>query len=158
MKRILTRLIVFCALLCAPMSFAGIGAASAEDMESLIGTWRGDYRALIYHDGATRVGEVSMKLTIVAQDGEFLVGSHEWQLGASHQGKPDIGGTASRGGAEDLVGLVSFDGKTVRLLETEDNGTLELTMVDANTLHAEYFEQGHDEATVFRVVLRRQRE
>jgi hypothetical protein len=31
-------------------------------------------------------------------------------------------------------------------------------MVDADTLHAEYFEQGHDEATVFRVVLTRQRD
>jgi hypothetical protein len=153
MKQVRARVKI--AALAAAIALAGTSVSLAQEAPSLVGTWSGDYRTMIYHPEETRTGQASMTLTITEQDGELLTGSHAWELDAANEGDPDIRGEAVRGGSEDLIGVISVDGTEIRLLETRDNGTFEATIVDENTLHAVYVEQQHDEATVFRVVLKR---
>ena len=56
---------------------------------------------------------------------------------------------------EDLVGIMHFDGTSVTLLETIDNGRLELDVVNNKELQAIYIENHKGEATIFRVTLKR---
>lgn len=81
--------------------------------------------------------------------------NRNWQLQDSGSVKSDIGGEIVSGGTEDLVGIMHFDGKSVTLLETIDNGRFELDIVNKNELQAIYIESEKGEATIFRVTLKR---
>ncbi|HSA80894.1 MAG TPA: hypothetical protein VLE23_08715 [Geminicoccaceae bacterium] len=98
-----------------------------------------------------------MRLVIERQERGFLHGYHIWQLHEDHAGRPDLAGEEVRKGREDVVGIVGFEGRHVRLLETEDNGIFEATLVDRDTLEAICTESERHEATLFRVVLERER-
>lgn len=124
---------------------------------SLMGSWVGSYSAHVYgglEDGV-KSSKVTMTLEITAQDKDLILGNHSWQLQDGGSVKSDIGGEIVSGGTEDLVGIVHFDGKSVTLLETIDNGRFELEIVDENELQAIYIESEKGEATIFRTTLKR---
>jgi|GEM_PF-1200657 len=143
------------ALLVLPLG-AFLTPATADSLPDLVGEWHGTYRTLVYHDEATHTGKATMVLTIDRQDEELIFAAHKWELHEDNPGRPDLAGEAVRGGDETLIGVVDFNGEEVTLLETHDNGTFELTVVDDNVMEGTYREQGHHEATIFRVRLTRQ--
>ena len=146
---IVTRLIL-------PLSTVVASSAFADEIPNLVGEWHGTYRTLIYHDEATHTGRASMVLTIGNQEAELVSATHAWELHEDNPGRPDLAGEVVRGGDETLIGIIDFNGKDVTLLETHDNGVFELEVVDDNVMEGSYHEQGHHEATIFRVRLTRQ--
>ena len=123
----------------------------------LRGTWDGAYVAHIYHPDETDSGDVRMTLVIEnmsAEDG-FIEGYHEWFLDEDHDGMPDNGTEVVREAREDVVGIIGFDGHSIKLIETHDNGTFEGYLAADGTLKLIYAEAGHNEATIFRVSLTR---
>lgn len=126
--------------------------------ESLIGTWTGVVRGHVYHDNTVNSGDATMTLVIESLDPTdgYLAGYHEWFLDDDHDGKPDHRGDVVRGARDNLIGMVGFDGRSLKLLETHDNGTFEGSLAADGTLQLIYTEVDHDEATVFKAVLTRQ--
>lgn len=159
MKRVLAQFAKFLILpLGVLLVFPAMGpSASASEFPDLIGEWHGTYRTLVYHDEAAHTGDATMVLTISRQENELVFATHKWELHEDNPGKPDMAGEAVRGGAETLIGAVGFNGKDMTLLETHDNGVFELEVVGDNVMQGRYHEQGHHEATVFRVRLTREK-
>lgn len=148
-------MLVLAVFLSAAVAFVGVQAGPAKTPHSLVGRWTGSYRTFVHHPDGNEIGHARMELSITEQNDEFLHAYHEWILDPTHEGRPDIGGTEVRGGREELIGIESFDRRQIHFLETLDNGFFDVTVVGKNTLHGVYREHHHDEATVFRVVLKR---
>ena len=140
-----------------PSSVTEATKAAGSSNVSLMGNWTGSYNAYVYSgpkDGL-KSSKATMTLKITHQDGELVRGNHSWQLADSEGINSDIGGKIVASGKEDLVGVMSFDGKSVTLLETIDNGHFDITFVNDNELQAVYIESQKGEATTFRVTLKR---
>lgn len=146
----------FATLVLLPLGGLAVSPTYADDIPNLVGEWHGTYNTLVYHDDATHIGSATMVLTISRQEGELIFASHTWELHEDNPGQPDLAGEAVRGGDETLIGVVDFDDQDVTLLETHDNGIFELEVERDNVMEGIYHEQGHHEATIFRVRLTRQ--
>ncbi|MEM8573201.1 MAG: hypothetical protein AAGF48_01035 [Pseudomonadota bacterium] len=151
MKKVATGLLAFLAL----QMGAAFVSASAAGFPNLVGEWHGTYKTLVYHEDGIKTGEASMVMVVSRQEDEFIFATHTWKLQPGHAGQPDVAGEAVRGGDETLVGVFNFNRTDVTLLETHDNGTFELDVVGDNVMEGIYHEQGHHEATIFRVRLTR---
>ena len=143
-------------LLVLPLAGLAVSPTQADDIPNLVGEWHGTYNTLVYHDNGTHIGSATMVLTISRQEGELIFASHTWELHEDNPGQPDVAGEAVRGGDETLIGVVAFDDDDVTLLETHDNGIFEMELERDNVMEGIYHEQGHHEATIFRVRLTRQ--
>ncbi|MEP1206623.1 MAG: hypothetical protein ABJM29_08055 [Rhizobiaceae bacterium] len=145
-------------ILSAAMVIAS-GAAHALDAKSFLGVWHsGPMHLHVHHPDGAHAGESSGTIEITETHNGLVHAVATWQISDDHKGKADHAGVIVRTAKSKLVGVLNFDNISGQLLDTEDNGTFHVRLVDEDHMQVVYVEQGDHEATLFRTVLVRHRD
>ncbi len=129
--------------------------AAAEEagqvIPNLVGKWAAEYKIFSPHGsyGSSNV------LTITEQDGPYLRGNHGWAVKKGATKVVPQRGKVVTSEKEPIIGVIDFDGKTVRIVEQGDTGRFEGRVVSPNKMELVHTEGGA-EAFVYRAVFTKQ--
>ena len=129
--------------------------AAAEEagqvIPNLVGKWTADYKVF----SPRGFVESSNVLTVTEQDGPYIRGNHVWTV---RKGPKDLipqHGKVVTSEKEPLIGVIDFDGKTVRIVEKGDTGRFDGRVVGPDKMELVHTEGGA-EALVYRAVFTKQ--
>ena len=113
---------------CQPFAFAifslalGVGQVLAQQSD-LVGTWTTETTILLETDG--KIVEAPRELTFVIEEvhGQLVRGYRTWEAEAANQ-PGYVGNVPLNEAREPFIGSVTSDGKTIHLVETEDEGMM----------------------------------
>lgn len=132
-----------------------VAAAAAEEagqvIPNLVGKWTAEYKVF----SSRGFVESSNVLTVTEQDGPYIRGNHVWTI---RKGPKDLIKQHKKAVAsekEPIMGVIDFDGKTVRIVEQGDTGRFDGRIVGANKMELIHTEGGA-EAFVYRAVFTKQ--
>ncbi len=129
--------------------------AAAEEagqvIPNLVGKWTADYKVFSPRGSY----ESSNVLTITEQDGPYLRGNHGWTVKKGSKNVVPQHGKVVTSEKEPLIGVIDFDGKTVRIVEQGDTGRFEGRVVGPDKMELVHTEGGA-EALVYRAVFTKQ--
>jgi hypothetical protein len=135
--------------------FLASAAAAAEEagqvIPNLVGKWTAEYKVF----SPRGFVESSNVLTVTEQDGPYIRGNHVWTV---RKGPKDLitqHGKAVTSEKEPIIGVIDFDGKTVRIVEQGDTGRFDGRVVGPNKMELVHTEGGA-EALVYRAVFTKQ--
>lgn len=135
--------------------FLASPVAAAEEagqvIPNLVGKWTAEYKVFSPHGFI----ESSNVLTITEQDGPYIRGNHVWTVKKGAKDLITQHGKAVSSEKEPIVGVIDFDGKTVRIVERGDTGRFDGRVVGLNTMELVHTEGGA-EAFVYRAVFTKQ--
>ena len=135
----------------AVLSVNFLWPASAEDVPSLMGTWKSEYTV------QSRQGQSSAEasLIITEQNGPLFRGTYEWEYHPSTDVVGDHSDGVGKQGSEPFLGVIDWDNKSIRIADVGDKGFWIGRLEDANTMRLVYMES-QDHATVARASFSRQ--
>ena len=129
--------------------------AAAEEtgqvMPRLVGKWTAEYKILSPRGSY----ESSNVLTITEQDGAYIRGNHVWTVRPGSKDLVTQHGKVVTSEKEPIIGVIDFDGKTVRIVEQGDTGRFEGRVVGPDKMELVHTEGGA-EAFVYRAVFTKQ--
>ena len=133
--------------------FLASAAAAAEEavIPNLVGKWTAEYKVF----SPRGYIESSNVLTVTEQDGPYIRGNHVW---TARKGPKDLitqHGKAITSEKESIIGVIDFDGKTVRIVEQGDTGRFDGRVMGPNKMELVHTEGGA-EALIYRAVFTRQ--
>lgn len=135
--------------------FLGSAAAAAAEAEqaipNLVGKWTAEYK--VYSPRG--FVESSNVLTVTEQDGPYIRGNHVWTVRKGPKGLITQHGKAVSSEKEPIIGVIDFDGKTVRIVEHGDTGRFDGRVVGPNKMELVHTEGGA-EPFVYRAVFTKQ--
>ena len=130
-------------------------AAAAEEagqvIPNLVGKWTAEYKVF----SPRGFIESSNVLTVTEQDGPYIRGNHVWIV---RKGPKDLitqHGKVVTSEKEPIIGVIDFDGKTVRIVERGDTGRFDGRVVGPNKMELVHTEGGA-EAFIYRAVFTKQ--
>jgi hypothetical protein len=130
-------------------------AAAAEDagqgIPNLVGKWTAEYKVFSPRGSY----ESSNVLTITEQDGPYLRGNHGWTVKKGSKNVVQQHGKVVTSEKEPIIGVIDFDGKTVRIVEKDDTGRFDGRVVGPDKMELVHTEGGA-EALVYRAVFTKQ--
>jgi len=109
------------AIVIASISLGGPGALAQES--SLVGTWTAETKILLESEGALIEAPRQLSFVIEDVDGQFVRGYRTWKAQVENQ-PGYVGNTPLEEAREPFIGTVSADGKSIRLVEVEDEGMM----------------------------------
>ena len=124
---------------------------AGQVIPNLVGKWTAEYKVF----SPRGYIESSNVLTVTEQDGPYIRGHHVWTV---RKGPKDLitqHGKAVTSEKEPIIGVIDFDGKTVRIVEQGDTGRFDGRIVGPNKMELVHTEGGA-EALVYRAVFTRQ--
>jgi len=132
-----------------------VSAVAAEEagqvIPNLVGIWTAEYKVL----SPRGFVESSNVLTITEQDGPYIRGNHVWTVKKGAKDLITQHGKVVTNEEEPIIGVIDFDGKTVRIVERGDTGGFDGRVVGPNKMELVHTEGGA-EALVYRAVFTRQ--
>jgi len=126
-------------------------SAAAEEMPTLIGTWKAEYTVQSRQGQSSAEGEI----IVSEQNGPLFRGTYKWKYHASTPVVGDDGAHVGKQGEEQFLGVIGWDGKSINMADAGDKGFWFGEPADANTMRLVYVES-QDHATVFRASFVRQ--
>ena len=124
---------------------------AGQAIPNLIGKWTAEYKVF----SPSGFIESSNVLTITEQDGPYLRGNHVWTVKKGSKDLITQHGKAVSSEKEAIIGVIDFDGKTVRIVEQGDTGRFNGRVVGPNKMELVHTEGGA-EALVYRAVFTKQ--
>jgi len=135
--------------------FLASAAAAAEEeaqgIPNLVGKWTAEYKVF----SPRGFIESTNVLTVTEQDGPYIRGNHVWTV---RKGPKDLitqRGKVVGSEKEPIIGVIDFDGKTVRIVERGDTGRFDGRVAGPNKMELIHTEGGA-EAFVYRAVFIKQ--
>ena len=129
--------------------------AAAEDagqvIPNLVGKWVGAYKVF----SPRGVVESTNVLTVTEQDGPYFRGNHFWTVIKGPKDLITQHGKVVSSEKEPIIGVIDFDGKTVRIVEKDDTGRFDGRLAEPNRMELVHTEAGA-EAFVYRAVFTKQ--
>lgn len=133
-----------------------VSAASAAEepgqvIPNLIGKWTAEYKVFSPRGFIESVNV----MTITEQDGPYIRGNHVWTV---KKGPKDLITQHKKvvtSEKEPIIGVIDFDGMTVRIVERGDTGRFDGRVVDPNKMELVHTEGGA-EPLVYRAVFTKQ--
>lgn len=133
------------------VSTAAAAEKAGQAIPNLLGTWTAEYKV----SSPRGVIESSNVMTITEQDGPYLRGNHVWTIKKGAKDPVTQHGKVVTSEKEPIIGVIDFDGRTVRIVEQGDTGRFDGRVVGANKMELVHTEGG-DEALVYRAVFSKQ--
>jgi hypothetical protein len=133
------------------LSAVAVAEEAGQVIPNLVGKWTAEYKVF----SPRGFIESSNVLTVTEQDGPYIRGNHVWTI---RKGPKDLitqHGKAVASQKEPIIGVIDFDGKTVRIVEKGDTGRFEGRVVAPNRMELVHTEGGA-EALVYRAVFTKQ--
>jgi hypothetical protein len=135
--------------------FLASAAAAAEEagqvIPNLIGKWTAEYKVF----SPRGFVESSNVLTVTEQDGPYFRGNHVWTVKKGSKDLVTQHGKIVTSEKEPIIGVIDFDGKTVRIVEQGDTGRFDGRVAGPNKMELVHTEGGA-EALLYRAVFIRQ--
>lgn len=129
--------------------------AAAEEaghvIPNLVGKWTAEYKVF----SPRGFVESTNVLTVTEQDGPYIRGNHVWTVRKGPKGLITQHGKAITSEKEPIIGVIDFDGKTVRIVEQGDTGRFDGRVVGQNKMELVHTEGGA-EPLVYRAVFTKQ--
>ena len=144
---------VLVSIMAAVFLVSAVAAAdeTGQVIPNLVGKWTAEYKVFSPRGSY----ESSNVLTITEQDGPYLRGNHGWTVKKGSKNVVPQHGKVVTGEKEPIIGVLDFDGKTVRIVEQGDTGRFEGRVVGPNKMELVHTEGGA-EAFVYRAVFTKQ--
>ena len=133
------------------VSAVAVAEETGPVIPNLVGKWTAEYKVF----SPRGFVESSNALTITEQDGPYIRGNHVWAVYKGAKGLITQHGKAITSEKESIIGVIDFDGKTVRIIEKGDSGRFDGRVVGQNKMELVHTEGGA-EAFVYRAVFTRQ--
>ncbi|MRR55590.1 MAG: hypothetical protein EG822_13970 [Deltaproteobacteria bacterium] len=133
------------------VSAVAVAEETGPVIPNLVGKWTAEYKVF----SPRGFVESSNVLTITEQDGPYFRGNHIWAVNKGPKGLITQHGKAITSEKEPIIGVIDFDGKTVRIIEKGDSGRFDGRVAGQNKLELVHTEGGA-EAFVYRAVFTRQ--
>lgn len=133
------------------VSVAAAAEESGQVIPNLVGKWTAEYKVF----SPRGFIESSNVLTVTEQDGPYIRGNHVWTV---RKGPKDLITQHKKvvtSEKEPLIGVIDFDGKTLRIVERGDTGRFDGRVVGPNKMELVHTEGGA-EAFVYRAVFTKQ--
>ena len=115
------------------------GAEALAQQSDLVGTWTTETTVLL--ESEDKIVEAPREMSFVIEDvhGQFVRGYRTWKAKAEHQ-PGYVGDTALEEAREPFIGTVTSDGKSLRLVETEDEGMMFCERTGPDQIELTYME------------------
>ena len=133
------------------VSAVAVAEETGQAIPNLVGKWTAEYKVFSPHG----VVESSNVLTVTEQDGPYIRGNHVWTIRNGPKGLVTQHGKAITSEMEPIIGVIDFDGKTVRIVEKGDTGRFDGRVAGQHKMELVHTEGGA-EAFVYRAVFTRQ--
>ncbi|MHB8771030.1 MAG: hypothetical protein ACYC7J_08540 [Syntrophales bacterium] len=133
------------------VSAAAAAEEAGQGIPNLVGKWTAEYKVF----SPRGFIESTNVLTVTEQDGPYIRGNHVWTV---RKGPKDLitqHGKVVGSEKEPLIGVIDFDGKTVRIVERGDTGRFDGRVVGPSKMELVHTEGG-TEAFVYRAVFIKQ--
>lgn len=131
----------------------GLFAVGAGAQESgILGTWKAEVSVLRSDGGPVVPSRTEITLVFEEQNGRLVQGKKHWKDLEDRTG--NVAGSEVREADEPFIGEIESDGQIVRLVETEDYGTMFCTLRGQDELEASYIEH-YPHAAVWSAVFHR---
>jgi hypothetical protein len=126
---------VFVTTVVALVLFA-FGASAQES--GILGTWQAEVSVLRSDGGTVTPSHTEITLMFEEQRGQLVQGKKHWKDLENHTG--NVAGNEVREADEPFIGEIESDGRTVRMVEIEDNGMMFCRLLGQDELEASYIE------------------
>jgi hypothetical protein len=133
------------------VSAVAVAEEAGQVIPNLVGKWTAEYKVF----SPRGFVESSNVLTVTEQDGPYIRGNHVWTVSNGPKGLITQHGKAISSEKEPIVGVIDFDGKTVRIVEQGDTGRFDGRIVGPDKMELVHTEGGA-EAFVYRAVFTKQ--
>lgn len=145
------RFLVSMAMVVFLVSTTAAAEEAGQTIPNLVGKWTAEYKVF----SPRGFVESSNVLTVTEQDGPYIRGNHVWTIRKGPKGLITQHEKAITSEKEPIIGVIDFDGKTVRIVEQGDTGRFDGRIAGSNTMELVHTEGGA-EAFVYRAVFIRQ--
>jgi len=121
-------------------SLAVSAAPSLAQNSDLVGTWTTKTKVLLETEGG-KIVEAPREMSFVIEkvNGQLVRGYRTWMAKIPNQ-PGYVGETPLKEAREPFIGSVTSDGKSIRLVETEDNGMLFCERMGPDAIELTYME------------------
>ena len=133
------------------VSAAGAAEEAGQVIPNLVGKWTAEYKVF----SPRGFIESSNVLTVTEQDGPYIRGNHVWTVRKWPKDLITQHGKVVTSEKEPIIGVIDFDGKTVRIVERGDTGRFEGRVMGPNKMELVHTEGGA-EAFIYRAVFTKQ--
>jgi hypothetical protein len=145
------RVLVSMGVLLFLVSAVAAAEEAGQVIPNLVGEWIAKYKVF----SPRGFVESSNVLTVTEQEGPYIRGTHLWRVRKGPKDLISQHGKVVSSEKEPIVGVIDFDGKTVRLVEQGDTGRFDGRVVGPNKMELVHTEGGA-EAFVYRAVFTKQ--
>ncbi|WP_421724624.1 hypothetical protein [Bauldia sp.] len=133
--------------------FAAITSASMAQASDLIGTWTAETSVILELDDEIVEAPRIFTIVIESVNGQIVRGTKSWKAGSDDPGYIDDESVFEA--TEPVIGALSGDGKTLRLVEVDDHGLMFATRIGDDEIELTYME-GPPHAVAYTAIFQRQ--
>jgi hypothetical protein len=133
------------------VSAVAVAEEAGQVIPNLVGKWTAEYKVFSPRGHF----EASNVLTVTEQDGPYFRGNHVWTVRKGSKNVPTQHGKVVTSEKEPIIGVIDFDGKTVRIVEQGDIGRFDGRVAGPNKMELVHTEGGA-EAFLYRAVFTKQ--
>lgn len=116
-----------------------LGTAQAQDQSNLVGTWTGETTILL--DTGEKVIEAprTQSIVITGVKDNLIRGYRTWTALQNNQ-KGFVGSVPEDSAREPFIGIIQSNGKTIRMVETDDRGMMFCELIAPDQIEMTYME------------------
>ena len=120
-------------------SIAASATPSLAQQSDLVGTWTTETTILLETEGEIVEAPRMMSFVVEEVDGQLVRGYRTWEAEAANQ-PGYVGDTPLNEAREPFIGSVTSDGKTIHLVETDDEGMMFCQRMGPDEIELTYME------------------
>lgn len=124
----------------ALLALVGTEPTVAQDNADLVGTWRADTIVLLESEGELVEAEREFSFVIESISGSLVRGFRTWKATDPAEQTGYVGDDKVTEAQEPFIGVLSSDGKTIHMVETQDRGTIITNVLSTDQIEVTYFE------------------
>lgn len=137
----------------ALFALTAFASSAASEESDLVGVWKAKVIVALQSDGKIVETPRVMSITIEQVNGSLLRGERTWSAESDVTG--NVAGEDVLEASEPFIGAVEADGKTIHLVEVDDNGMMFCELLGPNELELTYMETDGN-PVVYTAIFRRE--